>query len=211
MSIVWLATSVVASMLVIVPGGPGHETYTSQESILVNSQKLTNVAGALHTTQPRRGVLRMLGVAALGASGVSVLAQERSDARKKPNRNNKKRCKPGKSVANVQVPANGSIVTSPTLKKGQQYRLRANGFWNTNAQYGNDAFASFQFANPTTPVLTFQNVRIGLSVNGGSPDQWGVTTAHMYEQNYRSGRVPSVHRPGPRQQWLAHRPIEPAL
>jgi hypothetical protein len=93
------------------------------------------------------------------------------------------RCQPGKSFATISVPANGSTATSPNLQRGQSYRLRATGFWNTNAQFGNDAFAAFPFANPNAPELTFQGVRLGLSVNGGSPDQWGsYNSGHTYEQ-----------------------------
>jgi hypothetical protein len=186
MLLVWLPIGVESPMLVIVPGWPGQETYTSQELILVNSENLDHLADTLQESQPRRGVLRMLGVAALGASGVSILAHEGGDARKQSGKKSgKKRCKPGKSIASVQVPANGTTVTSPVLKQGQRYRLRANGFWNTNAQYGNDAFAAFQFANPNTPELTYKNVRLGLSVNGGSPDQWGnYNTNHTYELQF---------------------------
>jgi hypothetical protein len=69
------------------------------------------------------------------------------------------------------------------LAAGQRYRLRASGFWHTNSQYGNDAFATFPFADPNAPATTYQNVRLGLSIDGGSPDQWGrYTTSHIYER-----------------------------
>jgi hypothetical protein len=96
---------------------------------------------------------------------------------------NKNRCTPGSSIGSVNVPATGATVTTPVLTAGQRYRLRASGFWVTNAQYGNDAFAAFPFANPNAPELTYNNVRLGLSVDGGSPDQWGSYNAgHVYER-----------------------------
>ena len=92
-------------------------------------------------------------------------------------------CQPGQQVGAVSVPGTGATVTTPVLQQGQRYRLRASGFWSTNATRGLDAFADFAFADPTTPVTTFQGVRLGLSVDGGSADGWGsYTTSHVYEQ-----------------------------
>ncbi len=46
-------------------------------------------------------------------------------------------CQPGKQVGAVSVPATGAAVSTPILAQGQRYRLRASGFWNTNATDGN--------------------------------------------------------------------------
>jgi hypothetical protein len=89
----------------------------------------------------------------------------------------------GQQLRIVSVPSSGSTVSTPALAAGQRYRLRASGFWHTNPQYGNDAFAAFPFADPNAPGTTYQSVRLGLSVDGGSPDQWGsYTTSHIYER-----------------------------
>ena len=92
-------------------------------------------------------------------------------------------CQPGTQIGAVSVPATGVGVNTPVLAAGQRYRLRASGFWASNATNGQDAFADFPFADPTKFTTTFEGVRLGLSVNGGSPDQWGsYNTGHVYEQ-----------------------------
>jgi hypothetical protein len=80
---------------------------------------------------------------------------------------------------------------TPTLKRGQRYQLRAIGFWSTNASFGNDAFAAFPFANPNAPETVFQGVRLGLSVDGSSPDQWGsYHLDHIYEREVTGEGAP---------------------
>lgn len=145
------------------------------ENSLIDRITRTMAAGA-----SRRGVVRGLaaGLVAAAAGGLAM-----SDAPAKRRRPNKKTCKPGKVVGSVQVPASGSTATTPILKSGQRYRLVANGFWSTNTQFGNDAVASFPFNDPTKPVLEFEGVRLGLSLDGGSPNEWGAyNTGHTYEQ-----------------------------
>jgi hypothetical protein len=45
----------------------------------------------------------------------------------------------------------------------------------------NDAFAAYLFANPISPVLFNGGVRLGLAVNGESPDLWGsYNLSHVY-------------------------------
>jgi hypothetical protein len=74
-------------------------------------------------------------------------------------------------------------VSTPVLAQGQRYRLRASGFWSSNATHGQDAFADFEFANPAAVVTTFEGVRLGLSIDGGSADVWGsYSTGHVYER-----------------------------
>ncbi len=138
----------------------------------------------------RRDALRVLGLAAIGASSAGLLAPASGDARRKKRKVKKVKetqpaniCQPGKQFATVNVPATGAAVTSPALVQGQRYRLRASGFWVTNAQYGNDAFAAFPFADVNKPETTYQGTRLGLSVDGGSADQWGSYNAgHTYER-----------------------------
>lgn len=146
----------------------------------------------------RRGVFGLLGsAAAVGAVAILGLSESASAKRKGSKGGKKKRpkpakpgqgqqqavCQPGASAGSVLVPATGVAVATPVLTAGQRYRLRATGFWATNALHGNDAFAAFAFATPNTPVTTFQGVRLGLAVDGGSPDRWGSYNAgHVYEQ-----------------------------
>ena len=142
----------------------------------------------------RRNFVRLLGgAAAMGAVAV-VSRGESVEAKRKRNKKNRKRkkngnqqtpqtCQVGTQVGAVSVPATGTTVNTPVLTQGQRYRLRASGFWNSNATHGQDAFADFEVATPTTFVTTFQGVRLGLAVDGGSADVWGsYTTSHVYEQ-----------------------------
>ncbi len=133
----------------------------------------------------RRGVMRGLAAGLVAAAAGGTTIADIAAKKKRPNKPNKpnKTCKPGTVVASVSVPATGGTATTPNLKSGQRYRLVANGFWATNAEFGNDAVASFPFNDPTKPVLEFEGVRLGLTVDGGSPNLWGAyTTGHTYEQ-----------------------------
>jgi hypothetical protein len=150
---------------------------------------------------PRRQVLRLLaGGAATGLAGMAMVSTADAKKRKNKKKKNKNKktnenpqttppppqnttCQPGTQVGAVSVPATGATVRTPVLRQGQRYRLRASGFWSSNATHGQDAFADFEFANPTVVVTTFQGVRLGLSVDGGSPDLWGsYNIGHVYER-----------------------------
>ncbi|CAA9542860.1 MAG: hypothetical protein AVDCRST_MAG59-992 [uncultured Thermomicrobiales bacterium] len=122
----------------------------------------------------RRGVLR--GVAAgLVAAATGTMAVADAPARKK------RRCRPGKSIAFITVPATGALVFTPVLRKGQTYVLHATGFWATDGTFFNDAFARFAAKNPGQPILFDQGVRLGLAVDGLPPDLWGTyKTSHAY-------------------------------
>jgi hypothetical protein len=92
-------------------------------------------------------------------------------------------CLPGTSVGSVNVPATGPAVNTPVLVQDQRYRLQAAGFGFTDARIGNDAFAAFSIINPNETLTTIEGIRLGLSVDGGSPDQWGsYNPNHTYEQ-----------------------------
>jgi hypothetical protein len=90
-------------------------------------------------------------------------------------------CPPGKSLGFIGVPADGSQVFTPVLEKDVSYLLRATGFWSTNGNDAVDAFAGFAFANQTQTFLFSNGIRVGLAVNGESPDNWGhYAESHEY-------------------------------
>jgi hypothetical protein len=132
----------------------------------------------------RRHVIKWLG--GIGAAGlIAVAGHDVADAKRKKKKNKQKTqtCTPGTSIGSVTVPATGTAVNTPVLNAGQNYRLRATGFWTSNATHGQDAFADFELANPTKVVTTFQGTRLGLAVNGGNVDGWGsYNTNHVYER-----------------------------
>lgn len=158
----------------------------------MESRNFDRFSSAFTQSYNRRDALRLLGLATIGASSAGLLAPTSSDARRKNTKKKVKKvketqpaniCQPGKQFATVNVPATGAAVTSPALVQGQRYRLRVTGHWVTNALYGNDAFAAFPFADPNKPETAYQGTRLGLSVDGGSPDQWGSYNAgHTYER-----------------------------
>lgn len=132
----------------------------------------------------RRTVVRSLAGAILALAGGGVAT---ADARKKrpkkerPRRKPGKKCRRGRVLANLAVPADGSEISTPVLRKGQRYTLRASGFWSTNGTYNNDAVAAFLVADPSQVAFTDLGVRLGLSVDGRSPDIWGAyTQGHEY-------------------------------
>ena len=91
------------------------------------------------------------------------------------------RCQFGTSLAFIGVPADGSRVFTPVLETGVDYILRATGFWSTNGNDMMDAVAAFAFASPTQHTLFSNGIRVGLAVNGESPDNWGhYTLSHEY-------------------------------
>jgi hypothetical protein len=155
---------------------------------------LEQITTSLQTRPSRRDALRALVGSSLGLAVVRL--PEDGEAKKKRKKRKKKQpngqmCEPGTSIGSVRVPATGAIVSTPALASGQRYRLQATGYWNTNASYGADAFASFKFANPNEIATTYQNVRIGLAVNGGSPDEWGsYHITHNYEREITGKGAP---------------------
>ena len=158
----------------------------------MQAPEFDGIARDLGAVSTRRSFIRLLGGAAALGAVVTVAHAEPADARRKRGKRNKKKrtpqtppptCQAGKQVGAVSVPASGDTVKTPILEKGQRYRLRASGFWNTNATDGNDAVAAFAFATPNAPVTVAGGVRVGLAVDDGSPDFWGsYTTTHLYER-----------------------------
>jgi hypothetical protein len=140
-------------------------------------------------TSNRRSAVRGLAAALLALAGGGAAVADATRKRKKNKKKGKgnsgkkprNRCRPGLLLASLAVPANGSEVFTPALTKGDQYTLRASGFWSTNGEFMNDAVAAFPFANPALPTFTDGGVRLGLSVDGRSPDIWGAySLGHEY-------------------------------
>lgn len=157
------------------------------------------LVASLETTSPRRQIVKFLaGGAATGLVGLTMVNAADAKKKGKKKKNKKKQplpqgtqCPTGSRIGTVSVPATGATVTTPVLINGQRYRLRATGFWSTNAVYGNDAFAAFKFATPQVPEKEFQGVRLGLSVDGGSPEQWGTYNPdHTYEMDVTGRGAP---------------------
>ena len=104
-------------------------------------------------------------------------------SKKKRKKRKRQTCRAGQQIGATSVPGSGAVVTTRVLEQGRRYRLRASGFWGSNATHGQDAFADFPFADPNDPVTTHEGVRLGLSVDGGSPGQWGnYNKFHVYER-----------------------------
>jgi hypothetical protein len=153
----------------------------------MNENRIRTLTHSLSNRPSRRDVVRGLVGTGFGLGALrlpdTVEARKKKKQRKQKKQKAGQRCRTGKQFGSISVPASGASVSTPVLKKGQRYRLRASGFWNTNATHGNDAFAAFPFANPNAPVTTFEGARLGLSVDGDSPDQWGSYSAgHIYER-----------------------------
>jgi hypothetical protein len=153
----------------------------------MNLDRIANVTNSLNTRPSRRDVMRGLLGTGLGLAALrlpdAVEARKKRKKRKKKQPNGQTTCQPGTSIGSVRVSASGADVRTPVLAEGQRYYLRTTGFWYTNSTHGNDAFASFALNNPGVPIPEFQGVRLGLSVDGGSPDEWGsYHLTHNYER-----------------------------
>jgi hypothetical protein len=154
----------------------------------MNLERISHLTtSSLNGRPSRRDVIRGLLGTGLGLAALrlpeAVEAKKRKKRKKRKNGGTGQTCEPGTSIGSVRVPATGADVRSPVLDQGQRYRMRATGFWYTNPTYGADAFASFPLVNPSAPVTTYQGVRVGLSVDGGSPDEWGnYNITHNYER-----------------------------
>lgn len=145
--------------------------------------RLATLTRALSGVPSRRALLR--GLAGAGCALAAWWLPDAATAKRKNKKKRKKRkaCRPGQRVGAVRVPGTGATFFTPVLKPGRRYRLRASDFWSSNLTNGQDAFADFPFADPTTHTKVFAGVRLGLSVGGGSPDGWGsYTPSHVYER-----------------------------
>ena len=147
----------------------------------------------------RRAVVRGLAAGLLAAvsGGVAsdTLAKKRKRKRKKgtpksqptPDPKPQIVCSEVTSIAFINVPSDGSIVETPVLKKGQIYHLRAEGWWAQGGEYANDAYARYRYHADAEYNLYENGVRLGISVNGQSPDLWGNSADpdENYKLNHR--------------------------
>lgn len=169
---------------------------------------IESVARRLAETTGRRRVLRLLAGGALGAlvgwpvaeaaSAHDALAtcsrfedkKKRKACVKKAKKHNRTHtnantCPAGRRVGSVNVPGNGTTVSTPVLAQGQRYRLRASGAAATNATRGQDAEYDFPFANPSdlnNVIDSVQGTDIGVSIDGQAPDWGPYNVAHVYER-----------------------------
>jgi hypothetical protein len=134
----------------------------------------------------RRTALRGLAVGLLGIAGGGIasdtLARKKKRKRKKketpkpqptPDPGPRGACSEVTSIASINVPSNGNVVETPVLVKGQIYHLRAKGWWAQGGEYANDAYARYLYHADNEYNLSENGVRLGISVNGQSPDLWG--------------------------------------
>ena len=170
------------------------------------TEAFDETARALATGSSRRAVMRGLTAGLIAAAGGGIATSDLAARNKKKNRKRKKKakkqtptptpiptpiptptptpqlCPRGTSLGTVNVPADGSEVFTPILPKGQAYILEAYGYWSTNGDYMNDAFAAFLWKDQRSPLMYHNGVRLGLSINGESPDLWGAySQSHRYD------------------------------
>ena len=129
----------------------------------------------------RRRVVRLLtGVALGGALGLRGLAKVDAGPRQKPA------CRPGKRVATVRVPGDGTTVQTPVLERRQRYLLRASGYVknydNVGQGLGIDAEYAFLAGGSPDPRDTRGGVDYGVSIDGAAPDWGAYSSAHIYER-----------------------------
>ena len=139
----------------------------------------------------RRAVVRGLAAGLLAVASGGIATDAPAKKKRKRKRKSKKKpqtpppttCPQGTLFAEVSVLADGSRAFTPVLKEGQVYILRASGYWSTNGDYMCDAFASFLWKDPRSPVMYHNGVRLGLAVDGLPPDLWGTySQSHTYHQ-----------------------------
>jgi len=156
---------------------------------------IDRAARGLASGASRRSVVRGLAAGLVAAAGGGIatdtLAKKKRKKKKKgspkpqPNPGPQSACSEVTTVTFLSVPSDGSVVETPVLEKGQIYHLRADGWWGTDGEFAIDAYARFRFPAPSEHTLNHNGVRVGLSVNGNSPDLWGNTpdsynTSHRY-------------------------------
>jgi hypothetical protein len=163
-------------------GPGGRAEHADEERIQMNDVEFDRAIKTMGDGMTRREVLRATAaglIVAAGGGGIAVDALARKKSTKTKTKT--KTCPPGTFIAGIPVPADGSRVFTPILRDGQVYVLRATGSWTTNADFFCDAFAAYRFSDPASPVMFNQGVRLGLSVDGFPPDNWGTYhTNHSY-------------------------------
>jgi hypothetical protein len=170
------------------------------EMTVAEDTTFDDTARALAPGASRRTALRGLaaGLLALAGGGIAsdTLAKKKKRKRKKkgtpksqptPDPRPRSACSEVTSIAYINVPSNGDIVETPVLEKGQIYHLRAEGWWAQGGEYANDAYARYRYHADAEYNLYENGVRLGISVNGQSPDLWGSSADpdENYELNHR--------------------------
>lgn len=156
---------------------------------------IDRTAKALATGASRRSVMRGLAAALAATAGGGIASSAMAKKRKKKPKNRpqdepkpdprpQSACSEVTTITFLAVPADGSVVETPVLKKGQIYHLRADGWWGNGGEYATDAYARFNFGRPSEHTLFDDGIRVGLSVNNTSPDLWG-NSPDSYNQSHR--------------------------
>lgn len=160
---------------------------------------------AISSGGSRRAVVRGLAAGLIAAAGGGISMDTLAGKNKKKKRKKAKKqtpaqtptptppptptpnplpefCPRGTSLGTISVPSDGRVVYTPILPKGQGYILEAYGYWSTGGEYMMDAFAAFRWHDERYPLLYHNGVRLGLAINGESPDLWGpYTQSHRYD------------------------------
>jgi hypothetical protein len=156
---------------------------------------IDRTAKALASGASRRSVLRGLAAALAATAGGGIASSALAKKKRQKKRNKpaptptpdprpQSACSEVTTIAFVSARADGSVVETPVLKKGQIYHLRADGWWGEGGEYATDAYARFRFKAPSEHTLFDGGVRVGLSVNGNSPDLWS-NKLDGYDQSHR--------------------------
>jgi hypothetical protein len=181
----------------------GTGSMNGTDDTMVEETTFDHALTALVTGTSRRSALRGLaaGLLALAGGGIATDTLAKQKRRKKGKKNPKKNpknppqdeptpdprpqsaCSEVTSIASISVRSDGSIVETPVLKKGQIYHLRAEGWWAQGGEYdAADAYARYRYH--TADYDLYENgVRVGISVNGQSPDLWGSSADP--DENYK--------------------------
>lgn len=161
--------------------------------------RVDRLAAFAARTEDRRSALRLLAAAVAGSAGLSGFAAERTSAGRNKGRGgkgkgNEDRCRSGKLLDAVQVPADGSPVETKPLARGQKVVLRVSGFIEDD-EWGLDGEYYFKLATPNDPAEVydrcFDSTPVGLAIAGFSPGGWGPYTAdHAYERTVTGQGAP---------------------
>jgi hypothetical protein len=157
-------------------------------------------ARGLARSASRRTIVHGLATGLMVAAGGGIASDTLARKRRKKKKGNKNRrnqptptpdpgprsaCSEVTSIALINVPSDGSIVETPALEQGQIYHLRAKGWWAQGGEYANDAYARYRYHAENEYNLSENGVRLGISVNGQSPDLWGPSANPA--ENYNLG------------------------
>jgi hypothetical protein len=161
---------------------------------------INRAARGLASGTSRRTMVRGLATGLIAVAGGGIASDTLARKRRKKKKGNKNRkndpaptpdpgpssaCAEVTSIALISVPSDGSVIETPALVRGQIYHLRAKGWWAQGAEYANDAYARYRYHAENEYNLYENGVRLGISVNGQSPDLWGPSADPA--ENYNLG------------------------